>query len=405
MAEATIAAPAPVTTPVTAPAAPQPPVSMSFVDKVAAAADKPKTAPAKERDKETAKADVPKVENPPEIKPDKKVDAPAKAAATTPDKKVDETDDSKIDWTKSPAALRKAHERALAELAELRSRSAPKVDELPEYKELSAKVAAKEKEFEEIKKRAEALEETIRYVDYEKSPEFQQKYHKPWVDAYNEGVTEATKLSVPLEDGTTRKATRKEFDDIVTDPDLDSAIDKAEKLFQNATRANQVLDYRKKFIAATRAMEDAKAEYRTKGSEMEKQAAAQRSEMLKQETALWEQHNKEWTEKNPQWTKADEGDEEGAKKLALGYKAADMAFGDTSHLSPDKRAKLFADTRNRAAAFGHVAHKLEKTLARVTELESKLKEFEQSEPGKGDVKKDAPVTEKTFAQKLAEAAR
>jgi hypothetical protein len=248
-------------------------------------------------------------------------------------------------------------------------------------------------------------------VDYEKSPEFKEKFHKPWVDTYNEGVTEATRLSVPNvdsmgeKDGTARKLTKEEFDSIVTDPDLDSAIDKAEKLFQNATRANQVLDYRKKFIAATRAMEAAKAEYKTKGAEMEKQTAVQRAETERQEAALWENHNKEWTEKNPQWTKADEGDDEGAKKLELGYKAADIAFGDTSHLTPEKRAKLFADTRNRAAAFGHVAYKLEKAAARITELEAKLKEFEESEPGKGTLKSDTPPAEETFEQRLLKRVR
>ena len=397
----------PVTAPVTAPPTAQPPISMSFVDKVAAAADKPKVETSKPSEK-------PNEQKPPDLKETAKVDKPVKPA-TPPnevkpadnkaDKRVVDDPDSRIEWKTAPEQFRKSHEKTLARLKELESKSSPKADELPEYKELSAKVAAKEKEYAELKAEADALKETIRYVDYEKSPEFQDKFHKPWVSAYQEGVSEFIDLSVPNEDGSTRKATKEEFDDIVTDPKLDSAIDKAEKLFQNATRANQALEHRRKFIAASRAMEAAKAEYRTKGAEMEKQTAAQRSEMEKQEQSLWENHNKEWTEKNPQWTKADEGDDEGAKKLELGYKAADMAFADTSHLTPEKRAKLFADTRNRAAAFGHVAYKLEKASARVAELEEKLKAFEESEPGKGELKKDAPVTEETFAQKLAKAAR
>lgn len=387
---------------------------MSFVEKVAAAAEKPKAAPAKEAPKEAAKVEVPKTDKPADNKVEKKVEALAKAAATAPDKKTVEVDDSKNNWESAPAPFRKAHEKTVLENKELRAKLEAKtnVDEIPEYKELSAKVAAKEKEFAELKQKADALEETIRYVDYEKSPEFQSKYHKPWVDAYTEGVTESTKLSVPNvdsvtgeKDGTTRKLTKEEFDSIVTDPDLDSAIDKAEKLFQNATRANQVLDYRKRFIAAQRAMETAKAEYRTKGVELEKQTAAQRAEALKQEQELWTKHNKEWAEKNPQWVTADEGDEEGAKKLELGRKAAELAFGDTSGLDPEKRSKLYADTKNRAAAFGHVAHKLTKAESRIAELEAKLKEYEESEPGRGELKKDAPPTEKTFAQKLQEAAR
>ncbi len=411
MAEAI--AEAPVTAPVTAPPTAQPPIAMSFVDKVAAAADKPKPVTAKE----AVKVDAPKLEKPAESKVEKKVEAPAKEAAKTPDKKLVDVDDAKIEWKTAPEQFRKSHEKTLARLKELESKEhidpanlESELQSKPAYKAVLDKlanklIAEKDKELAEIRKRSSELEETIRYVDYEKSPEFQTKFHKPWVAAYNEGLNETVRLSVPLEDGTTRKATEKEFNDIVSDPDLDSAIDKAEKLFQNATRANQVLQHRKNFITATKAMEEARAEYKTKGAEMEKQTAAQRSEMEKQEQSLWENHNKEWTEKNPQWTKADEGDDEGAKKLELGYKAADMAFADTSHLTPEKRAKLFADTRNRAAAFGHVAYKLEKASARVAELEEKLKAFEESEPGKGELKKDSPPTEMGMEQKIAQAAQ
>lgn len=393
---------APVTTSVTAPAAPQPPISMSFVDKVkAAATPEVKLPPAKE----AAKVEVAK----PIIKADEittgkvVVDKSENKAAA---KEAAKPDDAKFEWKTAPEQFRKSHEKTLARLRELESKAAPKVDEAPEFKALSERVAAKEKEFSELQKRAEELEQTIRYVDYEKSPDFKEKFHKPWVDAYQEGVTEATKLTVVnfnadgLEEGR-RKLTTKEFDSIVTDPDLDSAIDKAEKLFQNATRANQVLEYRKRFIAATKAMEAAKSEYRTKGQEIEKQTAAQRAEQHRAERELLVKHNKEWADKNPQWVTPDEGDDEGAKKLELGQKAADLAFSDTSHLGPEKRARLYADTKNRAAAFGHVAHKLTKAEARITELEARLKEFEDSEPGKGELKADAAVAEESFAQRLA----
>ena len=407
LAEAPTAAP--VTTPVTAPPTAQPPISMSFVDKVAAKANPKPTEQPPDPDAATKFAakiigdDAAKKAA--DAKVDKKVEAPAKAAATPSDKKVVDVDDAKIDWKTAPQQFRQSHEKALAKLKELESKAAPKADELPEYKQLAEKVSAKEKEFADLQKRSEELEQTLLYADFEKSPKFKKEFQQPWIDAYTEGVTESTKLSVPLEEGGTRKLTKEEFDSIVTDPDLDSAISKAEDLFKNPTRANQVLEHRRKFITTARAMENAKAEYRTKGAEIEKQTAEQRTAAARQEQALWENHNKEWAEKNPQWMKADEGDEDGAKKLDLGIKAADMAFADTSHLTPEKRAKLFSDTRNRAAAFGHVAHKLEKASARVAELEEKLKQFEDSEPAKGEIKKDAPVAEETFAQRLQKAAK
>jgi hypothetical protein len=397
MPEAIAEAP-PAQVPVTAPVQ-QAPVSMSFVDKVRQAADSEPKKPAEAPKEEAKKVEVPKVE----VKPPTET----KKADVKMEEKKPVAEDAPLDWKTAPKHLRSAYEKAQAELKELKSKPAPKVDEAPEFKTLNEKFAQREKEYAELKKQHEEIEQALRYTDYEKSAEFQTKYQKPWVDTYQEGLKEVTGLSVPLDDGTTRKATKKEFDAIVTNPDTDAAIDMAGKLFNHPTREGVILRYREKFLAANKAMEDAKQEYRDKGVEIEKQTAAQRDEAFQQETALWQKSNREWVDKNPQWAKAEDGDDEGSKKLELGNKAADMAFGDTSKLDPEKRAKLFSDTRNRAAAFGYVTHKLEKATARITELESKLKEFEESEPGKGEIKKDiggAPV-EKTFAQKLAEAAR
>lgn len=402
IAEAPPAA-APVTAP---PAEPKAPISMSFVDKVAAAGKDNTKPPAKEAPKDEKQTDV--KEAPKGDKGLKETPKPVDTRNTDNGDKSNEKKladvDAKIEWKTAPEQFRKSHEKTLARLKELESKSSPKVDELPEYRELSAKVAAKEKEYAELQSRYNQVEEAIRYADFEKSPEFQEKYVKPWHEAWNTGVRDGTGFSVPNEDGTTRKASQKEIADIIGQPDEDTAIEMAEKLFQNPLRSGKVLKLRDEFVMAQKKMDQVKAEYRTKGADLEKQTASQRAEIMKQYNETLERHKKEWVEKNPQWMKSEEGDDEGAKKLELGIKAADLAFSDMSNLSPDQAAKLVADTRNRAAAFGHVAHKLTKSEARVAELEAKLKEYEESEPGKGELKADAPVAEETMDQKILKAA-
>lgn len=392
--------------PVTAPPDAQPAIPMSFVDKVAAAGKDIAKPPAKEIPTDAKKT----ADDPSAQKSSPKAEAPkggldAKLPESSAVKKAVEVDDSKIDWKTAPKHFQQAHDKLLAKVKEFESKSTPKADELPEYKELKEKVTAKEKEYAELQTRYKEVEEAIRYADFEKSPEFQRDYVKPWHEAWNKGVRDGAGFSVPNEDGTMRKASQKEIADIIAQPDEDTAIEMAEKLFQNPLRAGKVLKLREEFATAQQKMDQVKAEYRTKGTEIEKQTASQRAEMRKQYDSLVETHKKEWAEKNPQWMKPDEGDEEGAKKLELGIKAADLVFSDMSNLSHEQAAKLVADTRNRAAAFGHVAHKLEQRDARIAELEAKLKEYEESEPGKGELKADAPVAEETFAQRLAKAVK
>jgi len=114
---------------------------------------------------------------------------------------------------------------------------------------------------------------------------------------------------------------------------------------------------------------------------------------------------KAWADKNPQFTKPAEGDTKAAELIELGSKAADMAFGDTSTLSPQQRTKLYAETRNRAAMFGHVAHKLEQTTKQVEALTAELAKYKASTPGKGTVPAGEKKSPTTMAERIDALAR
>lgn len=322
-----------------------------------------------------------------------------KSKVITDPKTTEITDDTPAEKM-APAALRSAYDKLKKELKEIRGKTASDPKEHPEFKSLSEKVAAKEKEYAELQKRANDLEETIRYVDYEKSSEFQEKYYKPYVATWRTAAQEIAKLSVPNEDGTTRKATIEDLQSIVSEPDTERALDMAEKLFGNATKANYVINHRDRIIAASQAQEEAKAEYKEKGAALSKQSEAHRAEATKQETELWESNNKAWQEKHKDFLAVEDGDEKGKEALDLGVKAADMAFGDTSSMTLQQRAKLYSDTRNRAAMYGVVSHKLTKAQEHIKALEAQIAEYEQSGPGKGATKGDEEQKELSVLDRL-----
>ncbi len=334
----------------------------------------------------------------PEKKEDKPAtEQPAETAAEVPPEKM------------APKQLRDAYDKLKAKLKELEAKPAAapsNILEVPEFKELQAKVTAKEQEASAIAKKAEELEKTVQFLDYEQSAEFKEKYYKPYVAAWQNGKNEIAKLTVPNEDGTAgRKATFEDLSAIVAEPDMERALEMAENLFKNATKANYALGLREKIITAANVQDQAKAEFKARSVEIAQAKAAESQASQKAQVEFWNSENKAWAEKNPNFIKPAEGDTRAAELIDIGTKAADMAFGDTSHMTPQQRAKLYSETRNRAAAFGHVAHKLATAEKKNQELTAELAKYKTSAPGKGTVPAEAKKLPVSMAERIDALAR
>lgn len=357
--------------------------------------EKPKPAKivAKDPPKDTPKDSV---VPPKEVSKDAVKDAPKDTKPS-----VDEDSPDKM----APKQLRDAYTKLKQKLKDYESKPPSNPLDHPDFKSLNAKHEALTKELEAKAKAAEDLENKIRFLDYEQSGEFLEKYHKPYVETWKSAMDQVSKLSIPKEDGSFRKATLDDFSAIVSEPDTERALQLAEDLFQNATKANYAIGWREKIISASQAQEQAKAEFRDKGAAISKQAAEEQSKQAKMESEMWKTNVKAWAEKNPNFVTPDDGDAKGRELFDLGSKAADIAFSDTSHLSSEQRSKLYADTRNRAAAFGLVAHKLEKANSTIEDLKAKLAEYEESGPGSGEAKRDSAPGEETMEQKIDRAAK
>ncbi|HJS82724.1 MAG TPA: hypothetical protein VJ742_07790, partial [Nitrososphaera sp.] len=316
-----------------------------------------------------------KTEATPETKPDEPKEGgaePTKETPTTEEKKQGP-------WQRVHAAERKVKELE----AKIQEFSTRKPTDDPEKLELK-------KRFEETEQRYKALDEEMRYIDYQRSTEFKEKYQKPYEDLAKRGIASLHDYRVTQEDGTVRPATHKDFWDVVSMASQPDARKKAKDLF--GEDAQDILDWRTKLRDSYFTMEQAKEEYKAKGAERQKEhERQQQEEQTKQQQeyeshmSLWKQMNDTAIEKHKDWFVAAEDDTEGAELLKKGFELADLAWNGSDKLEPEKLIALRSAERNKAAGFRYMVHLKEKADARIAELEKELEQFKASEPGNGEV--------------------
>lgn len=343
-----------------------------------------KAAAVKPPEKPAAPAPKPEEGGEPVLEDDATPPAPAKPGEAPKVRK-------QSDFLREELAKQKA--RAEAYEKEIATLKAPKED--PEKLQLTEKLTAAEK-------RAQEREDELRFANYERSEEYQTKYVKPYVDAFNTARHKITSLDVvertqPFTDPTTgevtarvvqkgRPATAEDFDAIALTVSDREARNLAKQMFgEDYTIA---MAQREKVLELNSSRETALVEQRTKGAEREKQQLETRkrteAENIKRNAELWTTANKEFAEKHPDWFTDVEGDDVANQMLAKDIKTTDSLFGDVSQLPPEKVVRMHSEMRNRAAAAGKLAHLLTKTKARLAEVEAKLKGYEGSEPKDGD---------------------
>lgn len=298
------------------------------------------------------------------------------------------------------ATLRANYDKVKADLAamekryaELESKSKLPQD-FPERKELQDKLASYEKLIEAKEKKLGELDNELKFTRYERSQEYKDKYETPWVDAYTDARNRVAQLKIREADvtdpatgeivtpGKVRQGSEADFDTLMGIANDDDAAEYASKLFGN--KASVVLMQREKIRDLNNARLKAIEDYRKQGSEREKQLSETTKKQRDDFVANWQKENTTAAEKYPQWFKPEEGDEKGNALLEKGFQLADKAFGGTENMAPDEAVRVLSAVRNKAAGFDRLAYKLSTAMARITELETKLKEFETSVPGEGE---------------------
>jgi len=273
--------------------------------------------------------------------------------------------------------------KAETELAEMRKTMAP-----PE------KVKEIEEKYSAVEKRAKELEDHMRFVDYSKSAEFQEKYQKPYEQAWQRWMGDLGELTVADESGAERPLAPNDLLDLVNMP-LQKARQEAENKF--GAFADDVMSARKEIRGLFDQQQRALAEAKTSGTERLKQMIQQQEALKKEIGTIWTESNKSAVEDPTygKFFKPVEGDEEGNTRLQKGYEMADKAFSvnpNTPGLTADQRAevvRLHAAIRNRAAGFGRLAYQNSRLEAKVKELTETINKYKAIDPGSPERKPES----------------
>lgn len=321
-----------------------------------------------------------------EPKKDTTPDAPVVAAKTK--KPSDFLREEKDKWKSKAEQYEK----------EIQTLKAPPADN-PEVKTLNDRLDAESKTRKE-------LEDAIRFANYERSPEYKEKWEKPFIDSYQSGRSKTSALKIAElknEMGEvirqSRPATAADFDAIMAAPTDEHAISMIEELFGTGARAQIVTLAREKVLERNEARESALKEFQKTGSEREKQMHETTAKVQKEVGSLWQDNIK--SERVPdQWKpyilpKGLDGegkplDADGDAALERGYAFFDKATGEDArnpNLTPEQRKDIIAraaSVRHRAAAFGRLTKWVKQRDTRIAELEKELEQYQKTEPGQGE---------------------
>lgn len=242
-----------------------------------------------------------------------------------------------------------------------------------------------------LQKRNEDLENEIRFVNYEKSTEFQTKYSEPYKKAWSRAAKEISEIPVRDASGEERAATINDLAEIVNMP-LGRARAAAEQVFGGF--ADDIMGFRKEILGLldvqNQALDDAKKTGIQRDKDREDSMRRNGETLQKHITETWSKANEEFT-KDPKvgsYFTPREGDEDGNTRLSKGFDLVDRAYNSPNindpKLSPEERAnivRLHAAVRNRAASWGRLRFELETTQARTKELEKELAKYKATVPG------------------------
>jgi hypothetical protein len=254
----------------------------------------------------------------------------------------------------------------------------------------------------ERESRLEAAEQELRYTNFEASREFKEKYWTPYEKAFQEGRSLATELVVREKKDDLgeiiqeqRVGTQDDFDRIVGEGNTARAAQLAHDMFGEVQGA-EIMRARREVLKLNAAKEEAKEKYKKEGGEIfkQRQDAAQAQQVALAKT--FRDAIKQGTDKHPQWFSEVEGDPELNAKLAKGKAFAEACFsgkiknadGTERQLTTQELAMHQAAMYNQASAFHRLVHEMKKGSDRIKELEAKLKEFEESQPGPGDAARE-----------------
>lgn len=257
------------------------------------------------------------------------------------------------------------------------------------------------KERDEVRKRNAELEDHIRFVDYQKSGEFQEKYSKPLESAWSRAVEELSEISIT--DPSTnqpRPVTAQDIYELVHLP-LDKAREIAKEVFGEF--ADDVMGHRKEIKGLLKKQQEALEEAKKTGADRQRQ---EQEKMTNEQKALAQEVTTRFNEYvteiladkvNGEFFNPIKPKEEGAQltpeeaqenaALEASWKRINGWKSPTEKgIAPEERAKrlkLDIAMRHMAAAYPRMKKMIFRMRKAMSALEKQVAGYQGSTPGAG----------------------
>lgn len=279
------------------------------------------------------------------------------------------------------------------ELTELRNKYSETEQLIPKTK---AEAQALQSKLADIEKKYQEASQTLNYVNFEKSPEFNEKYEQPYQNAWTRALSDMKELTVTEIDPNApademgnqptreRPATRDDFESIYHAP-LGPATKLATQKFGLA--ASIVLEHRQKIRELAKNAVEAVNKWKETSSTRQKEEENNRTLHDAKVVELWEKFNaktyddprgKEW------WGEVPE-DKEINEEIAKGFAYADQRFSKEFYGKPvEDQIAIDAQIRHRVAGFFKLRVLLKRATERAEKAEADQKSRLGSRPGPPD---------------------
>lgn len=386
---------------------------------------------------EPAKKPLPK--KAPEKQPESKVETP-KEETPAPEKPAAE-EKPKVEDAPQP----KSYMRTLGEKYDNLKKQVEK-EFKPEIQRLQSKVKELETrkpdqggdlegKLKSLQERNDHLEKVIAFRDFTEDKTYQEKYVRPYSEAWKIAVDQFSKLRVRESDGTdestgepkfkTRQATTSDILRLgsMNEADLDET---AQREF--GPSAARVITQIEKLKELSSAKDKAESEAREKALEWKKQQQTEHETQTGKMAKIWQDVDKDLHEKLPAAFSVDEQDEGDKAAHRKGFALANLAFLGEKSLSPEdietlpetfketvkagkplteeQRVQVHALTRLKAANHDRLMAKLKVAQGEISELRKSLEQYESSEPDASKAgESESKVSSKDWLEEAADELR
>jgi len=301
----------------------------------------------------------------------------------------------------SPRWYREQISQRVAEAEKANRKASELESKIADYERRGKDTTALTEQLKSKEEYVAKLEAQLAGIKYEKSPEYKDKFEKPFNDAaeYAKQVVEA--LQVVTEDGETQRPAKwEDFVEIYNLPPGKAEV-LANRKFGNS--ASMVLRHFDKLRDLEHGRKQAVVEYETNASKRQVEERAKEVQQRDNVNKAWHATNTDLINANPELYGEKPDDEEGNAIWKESLALVDKAYLERDKLTDQERIILDAHIRLRAAALPRVQRELAVTRAENEELKARLGDKSASKPGKTQKPSDpAPKQPKSMLEEMRE---